>query len=55
MAQYGDIVNVLHTSRTIDDLVAKGDPGASDWNTTWSAWLAGSALGAEITTSALSA
>ena len=55
LAQYGDIVNVLHTSRTIDDLVAKGDPGASDWNTTWSSWLAGSALGAEITTSALPA
>jgi len=55
LAQYGDIVNVLHTSRTIDDLVAKGDPGASDWNTTWSAWLAGSALGAEITTGALAA
>ena len=55
LARYGDIVNVLHTSRTIDDLVAKGDPGASDWNTTWPVWLEGSAVGEEITTSALAA
>jgi len=55
LAQYGDIVNVLHTSRAIGDLVGRGDPGASDWNTGWPAWLAGSALGAEITTTALPA
>jgi lipoprotein-anchoring transpeptidase ErfK/SrfK len=55
LAQYGDIVNVLHTSRTIDDLVAKGDPGASDWNVTWAQWLEGSAVGAELTTDPLPA
>ena len=55
MAQYGDIVNVLHTSRTIDDLVAKGDPGASDWNVSWAQWLEGSAVGAELTTDPLPA
>jgi lipoprotein-anchoring transpeptidase ErfK/SrfK len=55
LAQYGDIVNVLHTSRTIDDLVAKGDPGASDWNVTWAQWLQGSAVGAELTTDPLPA
>jgi lipoprotein-anchoring transpeptidase ErfK/SrfK len=53
LARYGDIVNVLHTTRTIDDLVAKGDPGASDWNTTWPEWISGSAVGAELTTDPL--
>jgi lipoprotein-anchoring transpeptidase ErfK/SrfK len=55
LAQYGDLVVVKHTSRPIDDLVAKGDPGATDWNTTWPAWLDGSAVGAEITTDPLPA
>jgi len=55
LAQYGDIVNVLHTSRTIDDLVSKGDPGASDWNVSWAQWLQGSAVGAELTTDPLPA
>jgi lipoprotein-anchoring transpeptidase ErfK/SrfK len=55
LAQYGDIVNVVNTTRTIDDLVARGDPGASDWNTTWPEWLKGSAVGAEITTDPLPA
>jgi lipoprotein-anchoring transpeptidase ErfK/SrfK len=53
LARYGDIVNVLNTTRTIDDLVAKGDPGASDWNTTWPEWISGSAVGAELTTDPL--
>jgi lipoprotein-anchoring transpeptidase ErfK/SrfK len=55
LAQYGDIVNVLHTSRKIDDLIQHGDPGVTDWNTTWPAWLSGSALGEEITTDPLTA
>ena len=55
LAQYGDIVHVLRTSRAIGDLVASGDPGVSDWNTSWAAWVAGSALGASITTDALPA
>lgn len=50
MAQYGDLVTVKNTGRPIDDLIAHGDPGASDWNTTWSAWVAGSALGSSVTT-----
>jgi hypothetical protein len=54
-AQYGDIVEVLHTSRPINDLVNRGDPGVSDWNTPWPAWVAGSALDAPITTQPLSA
>jgi len=53
LAQYGDIVHVLHTSRPIDDLITAQDPGASDWNSTWSAWVAGSALGQPVTTEAL--
>ena len=54
LAQYGDMVRVLHTSRPIDDLIAAHDPGASDWNSTWDAWVAGSALQAPVTTTALS-
>jgi lipoprotein-anchoring transpeptidase ErfK/SrfK len=54
-AHYGDLVVVKNTSRAIDDLVQKGDPGASDWNTAWAAWLNGSAVGAELTTDPLPA
>jgi lipoprotein-anchoring transpeptidase ErfK/SrfK len=52
-ALYGDIVHVLRTSRPIDDLVAKGDPGASDWNLTWEQYVNGSALKTSITTQLL--
>ncbi|HET7900770.1 MAG TPA: Ig-like domain-containing protein [Candidatus Nanopelagicales bacterium] len=52
-ALYGDIVHVLRTSRPIDDLVAKGDPGASDWNLTWEQYVNASALGHSITTQLL--
>ena len=55
LAQYGDLVTVVNTGRPIDDLVQRGDPGTTDWNTTWPAWLAGSAIGAEITTDPLPA
>lgn len=53
LAQYGDIVHVLNTSRTIDDLLTAQDPGAIDWNYTWSQWVAGSALDAPVTTEPL--
>jgi lipoprotein-anchoring transpeptidase ErfK/SrfK len=49
LAQYGDLVTVKNTGRPIDDLVSHGDPGASDWNTSWSSWVAGSALGSPVT------
>lgn len=52
-ALYGDIVHVLRTSRPIDDLVQKGDPGATDWNMTWDQYVAKSALGHSITTQLL--
>ena len=50
LAQYGDLVTVTGTIRNADDLVASGDPGMTDWNTTWTAWVAGSALHAPVTT-----
>jgi lipoprotein-anchoring transpeptidase ErfK/SrfK len=53
LAQYGDLVTVTGTSRNATDLVASGDPGMTDWNTTWTAWVAGSALHASLTTSPL--
>ena len=52
-ALYGDIVHVLRTSRPIDDLVQKGDPGATDWNLTWEQYVNGSALKQSITTQLL--
>ena len=50
LAQYGDLVTVTGTPRTPADLLAAGDPGMTDWNTTWSSWVAGSALHATVTT-----
>jgi lipoprotein-anchoring transpeptidase ErfK/SrfK len=50
LAQYGDLVTVTGTPRNASDLVAADDPGMTDWNTTWSAWVAGSALHATVTT-----
>ncbi len=50
---YGDLVTVTHTARDAQDLIDKGDPGMTDWNTTWSDWVAGSALKAPVTTAAL--
>ena len=52
-AQYGDIVHVLNTSRKIDDLLTAQDPGATDWNSSWTDWVAGSALGQPVTTEPL--
>jgi lipoprotein-anchoring transpeptidase ErfK/SrfK len=55
LAQYGDLVTVSGTGRPIDDLVSRGDPGASDWNSSWTSYVAGSAIGAAITTDPLTA
>jgi lipoprotein-anchoring transpeptidase ErfK/SrfK len=55
LAQYGDLVTVTGTSRNASDLVAQGDPGMTDWNTSWSSWVAGSALHAAVTTSSIPA
>ena len=52
-AQYGDIVEVVNSSREADDLVERADPGMVDWNKSWSDWVAGSALGEEFTTDPL--
>ncbi len=53
LVRYGDLVTVTGTSRTPADLIAVQDPGMTDWNTSWSQWVAGSALGASITTGAV--
>ncbi|HEY9408022.1 MAG TPA: Ig-like domain-containing protein [Jiangellaceae bacterium] len=53
MVRYGDLVTVANSSRGPEDLVSKGDPGMVDWNIPWAEYVAGSALGAEITTDAL--
>jgi len=55
LAQYGDLVTVSGTARSDSDLLADGDPGMADWNTTWAVWVAGSALGAPVTTDTLPA
>jgi lipoprotein-anchoring transpeptidase ErfK/SrfK len=51
-AQYGDIVEVVGSSREPDDLVERGDPGMVDWNQTWDEFLRNSEQG-EFTTSQL--
>ncbi len=53
MARYGDVVTVENSTREADDLVERGDPGMVDWNMSWSDYVAGSALGEEITTNEL--
>lgn len=53
LSQYGDLVVVKNTGRPIDDLVQHGDPGADDWNSSWSSYVAGSALGSSVTTEQL--
>jgi lipoprotein-anchoring transpeptidase ErfK/SrfK len=52
-AQYGDVVTVVNSSRGPGDLVSRGDPGMVDWNQSWDDYVAGSALGAEVTTEQL--
>jgi lipoprotein-anchoring transpeptidase ErfK/SrfK len=50
MAQYGDVVVVANSTRGPEDLVDRGDPGMVDWNMPWSSYVAGSAVGQELTT-----
>jgi hypothetical protein len=50
MAQYGDVVTVTNSTRGPEDLVERGDPGMADWNLPWSEYVAGSALGQQVTT-----
>ncbi|HEU4542068.1 MAG TPA: Ig-like domain-containing protein [Jiangellaceae bacterium] len=52
LAQYGDVVEVVNSTRPADDLVQRGDPGMVDWNLSWERLLAGSERG-EFTTDAL--
>ena len=52
-AHYGDLVTVTGTIRGPADLLANGDPGMADWNTSWAAWVAGSATGSPVTTAQL--
>lgn len=52
MAQYGDLVEVVGSSREATDLIERGDPGMADWNLTWPRLLENSAMG-EFTTSSL--
>jgi len=43
-ADVGDIVIVSHTGRGPQDRINTQDPGLYDWNLSWAAWKAGSAL-----------
>jgi lipoprotein-anchoring transpeptidase ErfK/SrfK len=53
LVTYGDLVIVRNTNRGPQDLIDKGDPGMTDWNTPFSVWVQGSALKAPVTTSPL--
>jgi lipoprotein-anchoring transpeptidase ErfK/SrfK len=53
LARYGDLVRVTGTNRGPQDLISSGDPGMADWNLSWSQYVAGSALGAPVTTLSL--
>jgi lipoprotein-anchoring transpeptidase ErfK/SrfK len=53
LAQYGDVVTVANSTRGPEDLVERGDPGMVDWNMAWPAYVAGSALGQQVTTEPL--
>lgn len=50
--RYGDVVEVVNSTREADDLVERGDPGMVDWNMSWQQLLAGSERG-EFTTDPL--
>jgi lipoprotein-anchoring transpeptidase ErfK/SrfK len=43
-AVVGDVVTVSHSGRGPQERIATQDPGLYDWNLSWSAWQAGSAL-----------
>jgi lipoprotein-anchoring transpeptidase ErfK/SrfK len=53
MSRFGDVVTVVNTSRNASDLVRSGDPGMADWNESWSAYVAGSALDRSVQTEPL--
>jgi lipoprotein-anchoring transpeptidase ErfK/SrfK len=53
LSRYGDIVTVVNSSRSPQDLLASGDPGMIDWNWTWATWVSGSATHATVTTGVL--
>ncbi len=52
-SRYGDVVVVKNSSRQATDLVQSGDPGMADWNMSWSAYVAASALKQPVTTTPL--
>ena len=54
-SRYGDVVVVKNSSRPATDLVQSGDPGMADWNMSWSAYVAASALKQPVTTTPLPA
>jgi lipoprotein-anchoring transpeptidase ErfK/SrfK len=43
-AVIGDVVTVVNSGRGPQERIATQDPGLIDWNLSWSAWTAGSAL-----------
>jgi lipoprotein-anchoring transpeptidase ErfK/SrfK len=53
LSRYGDVVVVKNSSRPATDLVQSGDPGMADWNMSWSAYVAASALKQPVTTTPL--
>lgn len=52
MVKYGDLVEVVGSTREATDLVERGDPGMADWNLTWPRLLENSEQG-ELTTGSL--
>lgn len=53
LSRYGDVVTVVNTGRTAQDLVRSGDPGMVDWNVSWGTLVAQSALDHSVTTGTL--
>ncbi len=53
LSRYGDLVTVTGTARTPEDLIRAGDPGMTDWNSSWADYVEGSALGGPVTTAPL--
>jgi lipoprotein-anchoring transpeptidase ErfK/SrfK len=49
MVRYGDVVEVVNSTREADDLVERADPGMIDWNLSWEQILAGSERGEFLT------
>ena len=49
MVRYGDVVEVVNSTRDADDLVERADPGMVDWNMSWEQIVAGSERGEFLT------